>query len=502
MKKRELRILSLLLSLLLMLSIFVGCAPDPADEGETKEAESTQESTESETVKEEETTAAEKTFEEMSDTEKAFYLWNDTSIFDQKTSYQTDITMSISGTMQELPFTLTGSGTTKVIMSENEAFYYDFAEETIDVGDGMYVSELVLKKGYADGKFYSYQSQDGDEKGAYADVSKKDWVRFFKENLEDDDLILSSLLMKNIAYRELSDGHEITFSGFTKWGLYELESKMLGGSSAIIGKSPSDIELKMQFGKDMLPKKLTIEYVYEYAGNENRPELTMEAVYSHYDEVRASSVNVTGYREVENFLEAARVEAYLGKVDAAKEASFKYHTELVQVLNDQTLDETSVSYDVFYTNQENGFSFWVDAVEAQDYLYSDGQLTVLQNGSVVQSYSLDELEARSTIEGYYDPASFNMLDAERVTVARSGSSSRMEITLAEVDLSRFQSIFDAYGITIEELEWVEGTYIVNQIYGQIVGIEYSVEFGLQYQGMGELWFYYGQTVKNLTYTEA
>ena len=504
MKKRELRILSLLLSLLLMLSIFVGCAPDSADEDETKGAESTQAFTESETTEEEETTATpKKTFEEMSDTEKAFYLWNDSSILETKTSYQTDMTMSISGTMQEIPFTMTGSGTTKVIMSENEAFYYDSAEETIDVGDGMYVSEIVLERGYADGKFYSYQSEDGDDKGVYADVSKEDWVSFFKESLEDDDLILSSLLVKNTSFKETSDGYEIAFSGFTKQGLYEVESKLLGeSSSAIIGKSPSDIELKTQFGKDMLPKKLTIEDVYEYAVGENRPELTMEATFSLYDGVRSSSVNVTGYRQVTNLLEAARIENYFGKLDAAKEASFDYAKQLIQTLDREILDDSIANYRVSCANKENGYTFLIDAEEGNDLLYSDGQLKQIQNGSTAQTVSLEEFQARSTIEGYYDPASFNMLDAESVTVTNSGISTRVEVTLAEVDLSSFGAIFDAYGFTIEELEWVEGTYVVELKNGKIVGVRYVVEFGLQYQNSGELSFECIQTVGNLTYTEA
>ncbi len=500
MKKRELRMLSLLLSLLLALSIFVGCAPEPADEDETKETES-QSLTESETTKEEETTSATKTFEDMSDTEKAFYLWNDISILETKTSYQSDMTVLFKGTTQGLPFTMTGTETAKIILSENETFYSDSAEETIDLGEGRYVRELVMKKGYANGKFYTYQSEDGEEKGVYSSVSTEDWKAYFLEAMEEEDLILSSLLVKNVSFEETSNGYEAAFSGFTSKGLLEVENKLLGGTSSVIGKSPTDAELTLQVGKDMLPQKATIQYVYEYEVGENVPAMSIEVVYSHYDEVSASSVDLTGYRQVTHLFEAERIEDDLGKLDIAKTASFDYSEQFIQTLNEETLDDSAATYRVSYSNNEDGYSFMVDADDGDDYLYADGQLKQLQNGSATTT-PLDELQARSIIEGYYDPESFGVLDAESVTVTKTATSTKVSITLAEVDLSKFEAAFDAYGFTVEDLEWVEGTYIVELKNGKIARIQYIVEFGLQVRDMGALSFEYIQTVTNLTYTEA
>lgn len=472
--------LAMTLILMLLLGVLTGCKASSDSSGEENSHSNTNELWI-------ETTPPEK---RMTDKEKAFYLFNEN--LESFSSYTVDMTLSATGTMQGMPFSVTGSGKLIVIDTPTEVFYYDDAIERIDVGNGTAVQDMVVKSGYVNGKMFSYQSVNGEADGVYSELTDSDWRAYAKEKEEDEALTLSNEMVGNAALTVTAEGYTATFTDFTEKGLSKIK-RAYGDMSSVIGDDPSDIEITISVDAWKKPLCMTVAFLYEAETGTNAPTFVIEGVYRDVNRTAPIAVDLSGYRNVGDLRVIERAERALGKIMEASAATWKSYESCVMSSGGTQVSSSDVTVNASFTDGKDGYRFSLTDSDGGKARYENGVMYSQSAGQKEQSASCDEQAARSYLnDTYLDFAELTVHKASGVTKTESG----YEITLSDVDLSMFDSMLEG-GNQIDDLL---GVVTVEWKEGKLAYLSYEISFELITQ-QGTFSVKYLKNITSIQYTE-
>lgn len=472
--------LAMTLILMLLLGVLTGCKASSDSSGEENSHSNTNELWI-------ETTPPEK---RMTDKEKAFYLFNEN--LESFSSYTVDMTLSATGTMQGMPFSVTGSGKLIVIDTPTEVFYYDDAIKRIDVGNGTAVQDMVVKSGYVNGKMFSYQSVNGEADGVYSELTDSDWRAYAKEKEEDEALTLSNEMVGNAALTVTAEGYTATFTDFTEKGLSKIK-RAYGDMSSVIGDDPSDIEITISVDAWKKPLCMTVAFLYEAETGTNAPTFVIEGVYRDVNRTAPIAVDLSGYRNVGDLRVIERAERALGKIMEASAATWKSYESCVMSSGGTQVSSSDVTVNASFTDGKDGYRFSLTDSDGGKARYENGVMYSQSAGQKEQSASCDEQAARSYLnDTYLDFAELTVHKASGVTKTESG----YEITLSDVDLSMFDSMLEG-GNQIDDLL---GVVTVEWKEGKLAYLSYEISFELITQ-QGTFSVKYLKNITSIQYTE-
>lgn len=473
--------LAMTLILALLLGVLTGCktSPDPSGEG-TSHSNTNEPWTE--------TQPPQKSFEEMTDKEKAFYLFN--AAEDNCSSCTVDMTISATGVIQGMPFSMTGGGKMISIDTPTEVFYYEDATEHFDVGNGTLVLDLVMKTGYANGKMFSYQSSDGETDGVYSTLTDAEWRAYEKEKSEDEDLILSEELVGSVTLTTTEEGYTATFTDFTEKGLSEMDNAY-GDLSSVMGDDPSDVVLTISVDAEKKPRSMTVQFLYE--GGTDAPTFVMDGIYRDVNQTESIAVDLSGYRNVGDLRVIERTKRALGKITEASAATWEGYASCVMSSGETQVSSSDVTVNASFTDDKDGYRFSLTDSDGGKARYEGGMMYSQSAGQAEQSVSCDEQAARSYLnDTYLDFAELTVHKASGVTKTESG----YEITLSDVDLSMFDSMLEG-GNQIDDLL---GVVTVEWKEGKIAYLSYEISFEL-ITPQGTVSVNYLKDIASIQYTE-
>lgn len=475
--------LAMTLILVLLLGVLTGCktSPDPSGEG-TSHSNTNEPWTE--------TQPPQKSFEEMTDKEKAFYLFN--AAEDNCSSCTVDMTISATGVIQGMPFSMTGGGKMISIDTPTELFYYEDATEHFDIGNGTFVQDIVMKSGYVNGKMFSYQSSDGETDGVYSTLTDAEWRAYEKEKIEDEDLILSEELVGSVTLTTTAEGYTATFTDFTEKGLDEM-NKGYGDMSSVMGDDPSDVVLTISVDAEKKPLGMTVQFLYE--GGTDAPTFVMDGIYRDVNQTKSIAVDLSGYRNVGDLRVIERAERALGKITEASAATWECYESCTIWQGETQLSFSDVTVNASFTDGKDGYRFSLTDSDGGKARYENGMMYSQSAGQKEQSASCDEQAARSYLnETYVDFAGLSVYQASSVTKTEQYD----EITLADVDLSKFDAILVSF--SEEQVRNAQGFVVVELKEGKLAYLSYQVYFEIL-TPQGTVSVNYLKDIASIQYTE-
>ncbi len=470
--------LAMTLILVLLLGVLTGCKASSDSSGEENSHSNTNELWI-------ETTPPEK---RMTDKEKAFYLFNEN--LESFSSYTVDMTLSATGTMQGMPFSVTGGGKMIMIDTPTELFYYEDATEHFDIGNGTFVQDIVMKSGYVNGKMFSYQSSDGETDGVYSTLTDAEWRAYEKEKTEDEDLILSEELVGSVTLTTTEEGYTATFTDFTEKGLSEMDNAY-GDLSSVMGDDPSDVVLTISVDAEKKPLSMTVQFLYE--GGTDAPTFVMDGIYRDVNQTKSIAVDLSGYRNVGDLRVIERAERELGKITEASAATWKSYESCVMSSGGTQVSSSDVTVNASFTDDKDGYRFSLTDSKGAKARYENGMMYSQSAGQREQSSACDEQTARSYLnDTYVDFAGLSVHQASGVTKTENG----YEITLSDVDLSMFDSMLEG-GNQIDDLL---GVVTVEWKEGKLAYLSYEISFEL-ITPQGTVSVNYLKDIASIQYTE-
>lgn len=478
--------LAMAVILALLLGVLTGCqaTSDPSGE-ETKKAD-----TNAPWV---ETQSPQKSFEELTEKEKAFYLFNDN--LESYSSYTVDMTISATGVIQGMPFSITGGGKMISIDNPTEVFYYEDANEHIDIGNGTLVQDIVMKSGYANGKMFSYQSADGEQDGVYSALTDAEWRTYMAEKEEaDDDLTLSDELVGSVTLTTTEEGYTATFTDFTEKGLSEM-NKGYGDMSSVMGDDPSDVVLTISVDAEKKPRSMTAQFLYE--GGTDAPTFVIDGIYRDVNQTKSIAVDLSGYRNVGDLRVIERAERAIGKIAEASAATWECYESCTVWQGETQLNVSDVTVNASFTDGKDGYRFSLTDSKGGKARYEGGLMYSQSAGQAEESAACDEQAARSYLnETYVDFAELSVHGASGVTKTENG----YEITLSDVDMSEFTPILSVFSATENDVRNAQSFVAVELKDGNLAYLSYQVHFDL-ITPQGTVSVGYLKDIASIQYTE-
>lgn len=460
----------MLLCLCLLMGVLVGCTTPPVGgDAETTEDDGNGGGGASQKP-------AEKTFEEMNDKEKALYLWNRRVNEDEMTKGEqmAKLSASAEGEMQGLPFVMSIVGTIQMRYDGNEFFYYEDASERVNVNNGQYTTDIVIQNGYADGKMFSYQENDGDGRGVYSSLSAKDYVAYLQEKTEDGKMELTAAMVGEYTLTATEEGgYEVTMSALTAEGMKTLKNT-LGDLSTVMGGDLTSVEIDFAVDKALNPTVMEIHCSYEAEEGKDVPTLEMKMEFVKIDELTEwAEVSLAGYHDVGDLRVIDRLERAIKEAKGASTGSLTALESCVFAQGDRVLSENTVTEDVTFSNGKEGYRFAIEDSNDSIVSYENGKVVIKQAGQADQTQDWDKMTAKRFFENRYFV--FGDFNAYRVGTAEQKGND-ISISLSDVDMSIFSSLFEAAQVSESDAKNVKGTITATVTDGKLVSVRYDVSF--------------------------
>ena len=276
MKRLTLKILALVMAIILILPFIFACT----DEDETPSTSSTK--------------APEKTFDEMNEKEKAFYILN---LDYEEENVRQEMTMNVSSVMEGFAFTLTATAVEiECGIGTNNYKHYLNSEMYMDLG--FYSSSSKEVSGYFDGVMFEALHEDNINQYSYkSNISQADYIAY-NESLEEDDNDNFGITKNNCrtatCVQDENGNWIATFSDFSGSALEELQEMVdgLADTSTLV-----DGKIILTVDSNLRPVSAAIEFVFE--GTEV-PEMSAQVTYQFGNEVIMPDMNLNSFTQVDD----------------------------------------------------------------------------------------------------------------------------------------------------------------------------------------------------------
>lgn len=445
-----------------------------------------------------------KDFDSLSDREKAFWLWNNLeettdSISETLQSYTVGMTVSARGEVQGMPLVVSGGGTLRAVRTDDEVFYYEETTEHMEMGNGQYKQDVVLKSGFVDGKMFSYQSTDGEGRGVYSEIAAADWMAHMKEKNKDSVLTLSEKTVQDVTLTTSEDGYEAKFSSFTQEGLAEVK-RAYGSLESLMGTAPSDVEITIATTAEKLPLRMKICFVYDENADGDAPEMIIEGTYTDLNQTEPVSVSLDGYTKVSDLRVVERADRALDRLKKASAATFLCTEACTVYQGTREIADSSATIDISFFDDVEGYRFVVEDSLGTKIRYEKGKQYIQQQGLSMQEVACTEFAARSTIEQQY--IGFAKLSAYNTAQIMEEGDGKYVVYLVDVnlDVAAFASILKALSATEKNVKNAQANVALEFEDGELKSLTYSAFFDIVVsQGTCSVTYY--KDMKNISYTK-
>lgn len=482
MKQRMTRLLAALLVLLLLLPVLFGCVEDQesveVDESDPTQNEQNDPKTDGGNDPETPPASGTQTtpFAEKSEKEKALHLWNVNRSEPQGVdSFTMTAEITGEGVMMGMPFTVSGSGLSVFAGLKDTAdlFYYSEVNERINVQNGSFVSETVLKDGFADGRMFAYQEVDGDGDGVYSRINASDWKTYYQEKNEDSNVKLLSEHVRNATFTEAAESYTATLTEFTDSGLAAIKKAVGSDMSQVMGSPFVQVEVSVTTDKSFLPVAMSMTLLFEAETGEDTPFLEMAYTYGSYNETKAPSVNLAGYRVVSDLRVLERIDKAIDDLKSASSAQLEFFQLCSLWQGDLVVNEAESQVSVEFANSKNGYRFDLRDGEGVRSWYANGIQYVQHPGQTVQQNAAAELAAKSHVENnYIDPGHFSIYNVSNV-LEENGD---YNVIVSETDLSPYAEIIAAFSATEDDVRNKQSSFVITMEDGALTCYAYYVYF--------------------------
>ena len=287
MKSLAIKILSLIMALLIIMPFVFACGKDE----ETKKEEQKE-------------TQPEKPFSEMSEAEKAFYIFNLKDI--DAENVKLEMSMYISTLYRDIPVVINLS--TLDYETGIDTSSYSHYSITVTETDMSYLGSSVTTEieGYVDGKMFIY-SDDGSEKAGYWSYTNvNDYLDYQNEASDSSglnnmsDLGLTKDSCETISCVQDEDGNWVaTVTDVNEEGLEKFKT-LLGDFEGMVNPSSLvDVILVETVTSDFKPVSLSLQFVFS---SQTPPTFSIRAEFTLGDSVVAPKVDLNEYTEVDDLL--------------------------------------------------------------------------------------------------------------------------------------------------------------------------------------------------------
>ena len=335
--------------------------------------------------------------------------------------------------------------------NDDENYYCYFSGKNHIVSEALSVDETTeMKEAYYDGKMYRLNKGVDVDQRFCSLISAEDYKEYEDDSLLDD-VDLDDCMRKDFTAQE--DGTwKLAFSGYTKKTIgivmkeFELDDEMLGADIL-------DMDVSLLADADFRVKELNIKFLFDLEENSTTaPEFEIKSSFDRYNEAKFDFETFLPeeYTQVDNLLILDEFADGIAEYQDAKKGEFTLTSKTETKFMGQTVteeEEDKISY-----GEENG-SYYYDLTAETDegkveMNYRGGVLKVTAGGES-QSGPQTEAEAKETIDGLIDSASFTK---EYVTSVEKSGDDTYLIKIAKLNEEEWSAAFEAQG-----MEYVSGS---------------------------------------------
>ncbi len=313
-------------------------------------------------------------------------------VMDGLDSYTSEMTMSISGSVDGMTVSANGNGEMKHsdINGDNMAYCQTTYTSMKISGHGVEETETATTAdGYYDGKMYiSHKDNDIDQK--LWSPSSVEQYREYLASKQDEEIDFKIEYFSNReAERDEDDGSwKTTLSGSNSEGL-EAMKKMVGGIDEIFASTYTlkDVEVTIEYDKKYYPQSIEANYIFEVISGKSStslPTITIEVEYDDYNETEIEEPDFEGYTETADLAIIDKVDDAFEKIeDCDERVNFTANvlTRVSDAGNGTTYSRSSYKYTgSAYYEAENKFKYNMK-------MYNGDIASPTSNDIIVYTYS-------------------------------------------------------------------------------------------------------------------
>ena len=238
----------------------------------------------------------EKSFDELSEKEKAFYILNiapneDRILFDMAMTLKCDY----MGYTIEAEIT----GDTIIIYEDGKYTEYNVMKMTMTMAGQSTVQTIIT--GYMDGKHFNKQIADGSVQLAQCEsMTQEEYLEMLAEEKKDEPEhygITEENCDTATCTKNKFGNWVAIFTDIDKYGLLYFEKLITDNFQNMITNELEDVTLTLTTTSDFLP--VSEEVVFHFFG-ENPPTLTIEGTFDYGEEVSTPTIDWSEYEDVSN----------------------------------------------------------------------------------------------------------------------------------------------------------------------------------------------------------
>lgn len=443
--KKITKILCIVLTLVMMLSLICSCT-DKKDE-------------------EKDPTPAEQLMEISDESERVmkFFEFSDAEMSKLK-SYKTVMEMKLATSYMgyEMSGDCTGSALYAGIGTDSyfelEKMDYNYSFEDLDM-------EMTSKMstGYYDGKMFSLYEEDGVvTQKLWSPIAQADYLAYVDEKNDSiSDFDFEKDDAQTMSCTKNSDGSwSVRISQVSddmiEWFCEELFEDM----DEMFAPKVTDLSFEIEANKELQLTSFKIDTVFE-ADEDDAPTLSMKYDFSEFDGVSVDAPTLDGYTEVKDLRGLFEIEQALEDVKEADNGKFVLQTtEIAELAGSKSTNTTKLDGSWRIDETDSLLKYDMDVSGTGYASYDDVKLTydgktekllTTQSGAVTTQYSeaLSQEEAREYIDSLLDYCSFQsymVSDMSVITTNASGVKNVYTLTVS----TPYGDYYDEYISFLEE----------------------------------------------------
>ncbi|MBE6958656.1 MAG: hypothetical protein E7447_05855 [Ruminococcaceae bacterium] len=324
---------------------------------------------------------------------------------------------------------------TMVSYSGKDAEYIESNIKTV-CADLELDQDIKTVKAYYDGKMFSAMNDGIYDQKLCSPATKEEYAASMDGALTDK---VDLADCNGGKFTKNEDGTwTIEFSGYTNKTMNKLLAEM-EMSADMLGAPIEDMKATIVANEDFLVKTMTVAFVFEEQEDSIKPEYSMSAEYSKYNEAvfDADVLKAEEYTEVADLFVLQKIEDGIQERQEATTGSFVLDITTTTRYYGQT-SKNKETDTVIYGKKNGGYYYSIIA-EADGtkmtLVYQNGVSTITSGG---ESYTdaLTDAQAKQTIDGLIDSAIFNSLAV--TNIEKEGEGVYM-ITCDEIDLEIYSA---------------------------------------------------------------